>query len=101
MSPLEEILTRLTDAIRQADFPQISALSAMLETVSPPESPAALRRAARLARDNGLALAASSRGLRAAQRRIAELRSGPSLTTYDRSGRKQCHTRDNGPTHRL
>lgn len=60
----------------------------MLETVLPVPDPATLRRAACIARENAQLLQAAMAGLRAASRRLSDLRSGRSLTTYDGAGRR-------------
>lgn len=88
MAPLEDILTDLNTALRRADFDSVAAFSAMLETEFPPNDPAALHHIARLACENMDLAAASIRGVKAANRRLAELRAAPTLSTYDRTGRR-------------
>lgn len=88
MTQLETVLTDLKTALRSADLAQVSTVSAMLETVSPPDDPAALRHIARLARENMTLAEASLRGIKAASRRLAELRTGGTLSTYDQTGRR-------------
>ena len=58
----------------KADFAEVESISAMLETVSIPADPAILRRAARIAGENARLLSAAMGGLRAASRRLSDLR---------------------------
>lgn len=88
MQPVDALLADLADALHRADFAALTVISARLETVSLPDSPAALRRTAQLAQHNQAAIAAAASGLRAAHRRVAALRSGHTLTTYDGAGHK-------------
>lgn len=98
---LDDALLALGQALKLSDFDKISALSAMLETVSIPTDRPALERSARLARENALLLQASAKGLRAAQRRITELGQARNLTTYDLAGKKQNHALGPAKSHRL
>lgn len=88
MPQIDALLSDLQTALRKGDFTAVSQVSAMLETFDLPKDPATLRCAARIAGENAALLAASANGLRAAQRRLAALRSGPRLTTYDGTGRR-------------
>lgn len=89
MTPLETLLSEIGTATAKGDFARITYLSAMLETVSIPSDPADLHRSARISQQNAGLLSAAANGLRAAQRRLVELRAGPRLTTYDGHGKKR------------
>lgn len=101
MTRIEDILADIATALRKGEFENVSTLSAMLDTVLLPRDPLALRQAARLARDNTLSLAAAIKGLRAAQRRIAALRSAGTFTTYDNAGHKRHHAAITASPHRI
>lgn len=101
MTRIEDNLADIADALRHGDFEKISTLSARLETISFPLDPSTLRQVARLARDNARMLAATVRGLRAAQRRIAALRAAGTLTTYDNAGHKRHHAAMTASPHRI
>lgn len=91
MTQLEAVLTDLNTALRVFDLDRISANSAMLETIISAKDPDTLRhiaRLARLARENMALAEASIRGIKAASRRLAELRTGGTLSTYDQTGRR-------------
>lgn len=98
---LDQLLADLNSALRDQDYTRLNAISAMLETVLIPTDRAALQRAARLADENRSTLAAAARGVRAAQRRLAELRAGQRLTTYDNAGRRIERPAPNGKSHRV
>lgn len=88
MTQLEAVLTDLNTALRVFDLDRISANSAMLETIISAKDPDTLRHIARLARENMALAEASIRGIKAASRRLAELRTGGTLSTYDQTGRR-------------
>lgn len=91
MTQLDAILSELNDALRTADFEQIATITSRLEVAPIPRDHASLMRAARAAKENIVILDAAANGLRAARRRIEELRKGRRLTTYDKAGLKQDH----------
>lgn len=88
MTQLEAVLTDLNTALRVFDLDRISVNSAMLETVISAKDPDTLRHIARLARENMALAEASIRGIKVASRRLAELRTGGTLSTYDQTGRR-------------
>ena len=88
MTPLETLLSEIGTATAKGDFARLSSISSMLETVFIPSDPATLLRSARIAQQNAALLSAAANGVRAAQRRLMELRVGPRLTTYDGHGKK-------------
>ncbi|MFN3824072.1 MAG: hypothetical protein ACK4GW_04165 [Pseudorhodobacter sp.] len=89
--PLETVLEDVYAALRQGDLPSLAALSLRMEEAlsriaHPPEA-AALRRLQDLARRNAACLEASARGIRAARRRLTEIRDARTGTrTYDGKG---------------
>jgi hypothetical protein len=86
-----QTLQALRRALRQADYPALAALAAELEAALPaaaalPET--ALRALRAEAEQTAACLAAARSGLRAARRRMAEIRAASDgLSTYDRHGR--------------
>ncbi len=92
----EQILDMMHSAILSADFAALAALTPNLETaVSAAETArdlALLRRISAKANRNAACLLAAGRGVRAAQRRIAELRDAArGFATYDGQGRRAQH----------
>jgi hypothetical protein len=91
MSPLETLLDQVRAALVGGDLAALAGLEdAMLaaaDTVSLLD-PQAIRRVKRKAERNAQLLQAANRGLRAARTRMAEIATGPRLSTYDSRGRK-------------
>ncbi len=101
MTQLDQLLAKVGPALKAGDFDSLILISAMLETVLLPSDPDLLHRAGKLARQNEALLQATAKGLRAAHRRIAALKSGSRLTTYDGSGHKREHPAQPERSHRL
>ncbi|SEM46183.1 hypothetical protein SAMN04488103_101218 [Gemmobacter aquatilis] len=98
---LEALLDRMHEALQGGDLAALESLAGPLAdagaTLAPPQSRATLERLRRKAARNDTLLAASLCGLRAAQRRIAELRSlEQGFSTYDGAGLKHRHPQDRG-----
>lgn len=93
LDDLETLMDTLHAALRAGQIEQIADLVTQIEEKLAEVSPAdrhLLRRLQAKANSNGQLLEAAGRGIRAAQRRIAEIaavRSG--LATYDRAGQRQ------------
>jgi hypothetical protein len=91
MTPLEDLLDQIHQALLVGDLAALSGLDARLSAAA--ESPPTLelataRRLQRKAERNARLLQAAGRGLRAARARMAEIATGPGLATYDARGRK-------------
>lgn len=89
---LAALLDRVHAALMRGDIAEVSALTdAVAAAVPGPGDPlprAAAERLARLAARNAACLEAAGRGLRAARRRLQEVRTAAQgLRTYDGSGR--------------
>ena len=88
------LLDRVHRALLQGDYAALPALTAALSAAMAALEGDALHRealeaVARRARRNELCLLAAQRGIRAAQRRLSDIRSlGSSLVTYDQKGRR-------------
>jgi hypothetical protein len=91
MAPLEDLLDQACAALLSGDLAALYGLDARIEAAVgglPAAGEAAARRLHNKAERNARLLLAAGRGLRAAQDRMAEVRSGPCLATYDALGRK-------------
>jgi len=89
--PLETVLEDVYAALRQGDLPSLAALSQRMEEalsrIASPSEAAALGRLQGLARRNAACLDAAARGIRAARRRLTEIRDARAGTrTYDGKG---------------
>ena len=91
-TPLDDLLDQTRDALvignlaALADLaPRVAALAESLPRVDRPTAERLRRKADRNAR----LLQAATRGVRAAQQRLAEISMGPSLVTYDARGRRE------------
>lgn len=93
---LEAALGKLRAALRAADFAALEGITAEIATLADGigrgADPVVLRRIARLAETNSVCLLAAGRGIRAARRRVAEVRAGGRLVTYDDAGQRLDHT---------
>lgn len=100
---IAQILSDMLIATRRADFAALAGLAEKLDAALPdlhgtPQAIAAIRhRAAR----NISALQAAAAGIRAAERRLAEIRQMGRLTTYDHSGARHDRAATLPPTRRL
>lgn len=88
-----QLLDQVYTALLQSDYGALPGLTARLDrelqTPSEPLTEARLQIIHRRAERNAACLLAAQRGIRAARRRLAEIRSTASgLVTYDRSGRR-------------
>lgn len=101
MTPILHLLADVRRSLDDGDYETLTSISAMLETVLVPTDPRTLHLAARMARDNARSLQAAANGIRAAQRRIAELRNARRLTVYDASGQRHQTTTPPDRAHRL
>lgn len=94
MNSLEATLEAVKAAVRKADFvslgqlaPELDAALAKAETERPSQTE--LAQIARVAEQNAILLEAARRGLRAARRRVEEVRRAASgLQTYDMRGHR-------------
>lgn len=91
MHPLEDHLARMRAALQRADFAALPGLAAGMEAalggLRPPLDAAMLARLRKQSQENATLLDASRRGLRAARRRLEEVRRAASgLHTYDGKG---------------
>ena len=97
MATVEPKAARLLDAVYLAlqnlDFAQLEGLgSSLLREIERPDTPfdeAGLQLIRRRAERNARCLQAAQRGIKAAQRRLADIhRAAGGLVTYDRSGKR-------------
>lgn len=96
MQALDDLLDRMLGCILGSDITGLAPLTAkaeaLLARMAPAADAASAQRLRAKAERNALCLAATARGLRAAQRRIAEIRAlregGARLVTYDGQGRR-------------
>lgn len=91
-SAIDQVLDRMHGAILIADFAALAALTPELETalagLRQPDQ-AVLQRVAGKAARNAACLQAAGRGVRAALRRVTEVRQATAgLVTYDGSGKR-------------
>ena len=90
-----QLLDQVYDAMLRSDYAALPALAARLEAAlpGPPLTEAELHLIRRKADRNGAVLLAAQRGIKAARRRLADVRAAAStLVTYDRSGRRAEHS---------
>lgn len=91
MTALESLLDQAREALLSGDLAALSGLDdailAAADAVSALDA-TAIRRVQRKAERNAKLLQAASRGLRSARDRMAEIASGPRLSTYDARGHK-------------
>jgi hypothetical protein len=95
MARLESLLDQVVTALLSGDLAALSGLDVEIDAAVgalPALDAAAAKRLQRKAERNARLLQAAGRGLRAARERLAEVRSGPSLATYDALGRKSAIT---------
>ncbi|NUB44913.1 hypothetical protein GEU84_010995 [Fertoebacter nigrum] len=96
LTALDDLLDRMLGCILLSDLAALSPLAAEAETllarVTTPADIVAVHRLRAKAEHNARCLAATARGLRAAQRRLAEIRAlregRTRLVTYDGQGRR-------------
>ncbi len=91
MTALEDLLDQTRDALLAGDLAALAQLGPLVEaqTDSPPRLDAAAARRLRTKADrNARLLQAAGRGINAARERLADITTGPTLTTYDARGRK-------------
>lgn len=91
-----DLLDQIHTAILNADFARLSSLSVAVETslaqASPIKDAQTLQKIQGRAERNAACLLAAGRGIRAAQRRIAELRDAKQgFSTYTKSGQRAQH----------
>jgi hypothetical protein len=99
-----QLLDQVYDAMLRSDYGALPALGARLEAVlqGPPLSEADLQLIRHKADRNGAVLLAAQRGIKAARRRLADVRAATgSLVTYDRSGRRAEHSDSRNLAQRL
>lgn len=91
-----QLLDQVYDAMLRSDYAALPALGARLEAVlqgAAPLTEGELQLIHRKADRNGAVLLAAQRGIKAARRRLADVRAASgSLVTYDRSGRRAEHS---------
>jgi hypothetical protein len=90
-SDADRLLDHAHDALIAGDLAALGPLAEAMEKVqgwSDLDRPTA-ERLRRKADRNGQMLQAAARGVRAAQRRLAEISAEPGLTTYDARGRRE------------
>lgn len=100
--PLSDTLDAIRAALRRGDFAALADLShrAEAQMLLPRRPDAASLNALRARADaTGACLQAAARGIRAAERRMADLREG-GLSTYDLQGRRQTLTAATSQTRR-
>jgi len=94
---LARLLREERDALLAGDLDALGALAAEKERLADalgqaaPDAPERLRDLARHAEENGRLLEAARAGLVAAQERIAAIRAGAPLATYDAAGTRRHH----------
>ncbi|MDM7931836.1 hypothetical protein [Tabrizicola sp.] len=89
---LEDLLDQTRDAVLAGDIASLARLAPQVEAVvnGLPQLDAKTAEGLReKAKRNVKLIKAASRGVRAAQARMVEITSGPTLTTYDALGRKK------------
>lgn len=94
-TPLDDLLDRAQAALRRGAFDELPALSAAIEAElavgMPRLAPGTAAGLRARAERNAQCLDAAGRGLRAAARRVAEIRAiRQGLATYGAGGRRQC-----------
>jgi hypothetical protein len=101
---LDHLLDHARDALMAGDFPELLRLAPELEGEAARMTRTDGVTVARLlqkAERNAILLKAAGRGVKAALGRLEEISAGPSLTTYDASGRKAAiSTLGSGTVHR-
>jgi hypothetical protein len=88
---LDLLLDRTRDALLTGNFPELARLAPELEGEVAQlrrQDSATVARLLRKAERNATLLTAARRGVKAALGRLDEIVAGPTLTTYDASGRK-------------
>jgi hypothetical protein len=91
MTALEDLLDTAGAALLAGDLAALSGLDARIMAAAaslPKLDPATARRIRDKAGRNARLLKAAESGLRAARDRVAEIRKGPILATYDMRGHK-------------
>lgn len=88
-----QLLDQVYAAMLRSDYAALPVLATALETAlagqAPPLTEAAVQMIRRKAERNASVLLAAQRGIKAARRRLADIRSSSSsFVTYDRSGRR-------------
>jgi hypothetical protein len=99
-----QLLDQVYEAMLRSDYAALPALGARLEGVlhGPPLTEAEVQMIRRKADRNGAVLLAAQRGIKAARRRLADVRAASgSLVTYDRSGRRAEHSDSRNLAQRL
>lgn len=98
-----KLLADILGATRNADFAALDGLARRLESLLPElgNDAAALRPLRDAAARNIGALNAAAAGIKAAHRRLAEIRQIGRLTTYDQSGTRQDRSGASMATRRL
>ena len=104
---LHDSLTALHRALLAGDFRAMTGLTQQIERhldggAALGLDATALARLRCLANENAVLLRSAQRGLRAAQRRIAEIRGvATGLTTYTAGGQRRTSAPASGPNHRV
>lgn len=88
MTPLDDLLDQAAAALLAGDLPALAALAQRIEAADLPGDRASVARLQGKAQRNARLLEAAMRGVKAARLRVAEITSGPTLTTYDARGQK-------------
>lgn len=107
LDSLSDSLTAMNRALLAGDFRAMPDLTRQIERhleqgAAKGLAPAALTRLRRQADENAVLLRSAQRGLRAAQRRIAEIRGvATGLTTYTAGGQRRTSAPALGPDHRV
>ncbi|MCX7286985.1 MAG: hypothetical protein NTW20_05345 [Rhodobacterales bacterium] len=95
MTQLEDLLDQTRDALLSGDIDALAKLGPLMESQAgaiPRGDTETADRLRRKAERNARLLLAAGRGLRAARDRLADITTGPTLTTYDERGRKASHS---------
>lgn len=99
-----QLLDQVYEAMLRSDYGALPALGARLEAVlhGPALAEADLQLIRHKADRNAAVLLAAQRGIKAARRRLADVRTATgSLVTYDRSGRRAEHSDSRNLAQRL
>ncbi|MES2813552.1 MAG: hypothetical protein V4720_01505 [Pseudomonadota bacterium] len=88
MSALEDLLDQAAEALLAGDLSGLAGLTPRIESAGLPQDLATAQRLQAKAQRNARLLEAATRGVKAARLRLAEIKRGPMLTTYDSRGLK-------------
>lgn len=89
MAALETLLDQTAEALLRGDLAALPGLTEAIEAATPPRDQPSAERLRAKAERNARLLQAAARGVKAAKARLADITSGPVLTTYDARGRRE------------